>query len=122
RVAHGDAVVDRDGVELACHAARLADRLRHDLAEILEVYVAGDELGVRVGDRDDRLAEVAVGHPGRSPQGTRPGGVTAVGGGSGTQSRHGVRLRPCSNAWTGGGPTCGDRHGDVPGMWDTGPS
>jgi hypothetical protein len=57
-VAHRDAVVDRDRVELARDPARLLDRRRDDLADRLQVGVAGDELGEGVGDRDDRLAEV----------------------------------------------------------------
>ncbi len=39
-VAHGDAVVDRDGVELLGDAARLLDLARHQLAEILEMDMA----------------------------------------------------------------------------------
>src|SRR5699024_1331569 len=63
-VAHGDAVVDGDGVELARDAAGGRDGLRDDVADVLEVHVARHELGVRVRDGDDRLAEVAVGHAG----------------------------------------------------------
>ena len=48
---HGDAVVHRDGVEFLGDAARLLDLPRHELAEILEVHVAGHELGERVDDR-----------------------------------------------------------------------
>ncbi len=81
-VAHRDAVVDGDRVELAGHAAGGADRLGDDLADVLEVDVAGHELGVRVGDRDDRLAEVAVGHAGGAPERAGAGGVAADGGGA----------------------------------------
>ena len=59
-VAHRDAVVDRDGVELLGDAARRLDLARDQLAEILQVHVAGHELGEGIGDRDDRLAEIAV--------------------------------------------------------------
>ncbi len=79
-VAHGDAVVDGDGVELLGDAAGLADRGRDEVAHVLEVYVAGDELRVRVGDRDDRLAEVLRAHAGRAPEGAGAGHVAAVGG------------------------------------------
>src|SRR5690606_5037139 len=68
-VAHGDAVVDGDRVELLGHATHALDLARHQLAEVLEVDVAGHELGERVGDGDDRLVEVAILHPGGAPQG-----------------------------------------------------
>ncbi|MCP9966416.1 hypothetical protein LUX57_16005 [Actinomadura madurae] len=55
---HRDAVVHGDGVELAGHAAGLADRAGDDLADLVQVDVAGHELGEAVGHRDDRLAEV----------------------------------------------------------------
>ena len=55
-VTHRDAVVDRDRVELARDAARLGDRVGHDAAHGCEVRVAGNELGERVRDGDDRLA------------------------------------------------------------------
>ena len=73
-VAHGDAVVDRDGVELLGDAARRLDLARDELAEVLEMDVAGHELGEGIGDGDDRLAEVAVLHAGGAPEaaGARP--------------------------------------------------
>jgi hypothetical protein len=70
-VAHRDPVVDRDRGELARHVARRADRRGDDLADRLQVGVAGDELGVGVGDRDDRLAEVLALDAGGAQQ--RPG-------------------------------------------------
>ncbi len=88
-VAHGDAVVDRDGVELAGHAAGRGDGAGHDLAQVLQVDVAGHELRVRVGDGDDRLVEVVVGHPRRPPQGAGAGHVATVGRGAGPQLGHG---------------------------------
>ena len=62
------------------------------LAEVLEVDVAGDELGERVGDGDDGLAEVAVLHAGGAPQAAGAGHVAAVGGGAGTIGGHGGLL------------------------------
>ena len=44
-MAHGDAVIDRDGVELLGDPANLFDLPRHQLAQVLEVDVAGHELG-----------------------------------------------------------------------------
>jgi hypothetical protein len=64
------------------------DLARHQLAEVLEVHVAGHELGEGVGDRDDRLAEVAILHAGGAPQGAGAGHVAAVGGGAGAIMGH----------------------------------
>ena len=78
-VAHGDAVVDRDGVELARDAAGRLDRLAHDPADRLEVGVARHELGEAVGDCDDRLAEVLARYAGRAHKGAGSRHVAAVG-------------------------------------------
>jgi hypothetical protein len=79
---HGDAVVDCDGVELTRHAARGANCLGHDLADVFQVHVARHELGVGVRDGDDRLAEVGVGHTGGAPECAGACGIAADGGGS----------------------------------------
>ena len=55
---------------------------------LLEVHVPGHELRVGVGDRDQRLAEVGVGETGGAPEGTRPGGVAALGGDARAERRH----------------------------------
>ena len=44
-MAHGDAVIDGDGVEFLGHAAGRLDLARDQLAEVLQVDVAGHELG-----------------------------------------------------------------------------
>ena len=44
-MAHGDAVIDGDGVELLGHAAGRLDLPRDHLAQVLQVDMAGDELG-----------------------------------------------------------------------------
>ena len=67
-VTHGDAVVDGDGVEFLGHATGRADGFGDDLADVAQVHVAGHELGERVGDGHDRLAEIVVGHAGGAPQ------------------------------------------------------
>ena len=87
-VAHGDAVVDGDGVELLADPAGLLDGAGDELAHVLEVDVTGHELGEGVGDRDDRLAEVPLAHARGAPEGAGSGHVATVGGGSGTQLRH----------------------------------
>src|SRR5262249_20900525 len=64
----------------------------HQLAEVLEVDVAGNELGERVDHRDDRLAEVGIGHAGRPPEPTGSRHVAAVRGGARAILRHGWPL------------------------------
>ena len=58
-MAHGDAVVDGDGVELLGDAAGRLDLARHQLAEVLQMHMAGHELGEGIDHGDDRLAEIA---------------------------------------------------------------
>ncbi len=88
-VAHGDAVVDGDGVELLGHAAGRLDLARHQLAHVLQMHMARHELGEGIDHGDDGLAEVAVLHAGGAPQGAGAGHVAAVGGGAGTVGGHG---------------------------------
>jgi hypothetical protein len=78
-VAHGDAVVDGDGVELARDASGGLDRLGDDPADGLEVGVPGHELGEAVGHRDDRLAEVLARYAGRAEEGAGSRHVPTVG-------------------------------------------
>ena len=68
RVAHGDAVVHGDGIELAGHPAGLGDGARHQVAYVLQAHAARHELGERIGDRDDRLSEIAVAQATSPPQ------------------------------------------------------
>src|SRR5690606_26421551 len=78
-VAHGDAVVHRNRVELDAPAAGLVDDLLHALPDVVQVHVPGYELSEAVGDGDDRLAEVRIVHPRGTPQGAGTGHVAAVG-------------------------------------------
>ena len=87
-VAHRDAVVDGDGVELLGDAARRLDLARDQLAEILQMDVAGHELGEGIGDGDDRLAEIPVLHAGGAPEAARARHVAAVRRSAGTIWRH----------------------------------
>jgi len=87
-MAHGDAVVDGDRVEFLGDAAGGLDLAGDQLAEVLQVHVAGDELGERVDHRDDRLAEIAVLHAGGAPKAARTRHVAAVGRGSRTIGWH----------------------------------
>ena len=56
--AHGDAVVDGDGVELHRRAAGLANALLDGLGDLAQMEVAGADLGPGVGDADDGLVQV----------------------------------------------------------------
>ena len=78
-VAHRDAVVHGDGVEFLGDPACGLDLARDQLAEVLQVHVAGHELGKGIGDSDDRLAEIAVLHAGGAPEAAGAGHVAAVG-------------------------------------------
>lgn len=79
-MAHRDAVVDGDGVEPTGDATGFTHGVRDDVADVLEVDVPWNELGVRVRDRDDRLIEIAVGHTGCTPQRASACGVAPLGG------------------------------------------
>ena len=80
-VAHGDAVVDGDGVEFFGNAASAFDLAGNQLTHVFEVDVAGYELGKGVGNGDDRLLEVGIFHPRGAPQSAGTGHIAAVGGG-----------------------------------------
>ena len=69
-VAHGDAVVDADGVEFKWNSAGRVDRLTHFLADHIEMGVARNDLHERIADRDKRLVEIGFRfqHSSRSQQ------------------------------------------------------
>ncbi len=91
-MAHGDAVVDGDGVEFLRDPASGLDLARYKLAHILEMHMAGHELGEAVDHGDDRLAEILVGHAGGAPEATGTGHVAAMGRSAGTVMGHGRLL------------------------------
>ena len=88
-MAHGDAVVHRNGIEFLGDAAGLLHLAGHQLPHVLQVHVPGHELGEGVGDGDDRLAEVIVLHAGGAPKRPGAGHVAAMGGGAGAVLGHG---------------------------------
>ena len=102
-VSHGDAIIDRDGVELLGHATRSFDFAGNELAQILEMDMTRHELGERVDDGNDWLAEIGVRHSGGAPKPAGAGHVAAVRGGPGTVSRHDrvLGLSSVSFAWIG---------------------
>jgi hypothetical protein len=87
-VTHCDAVIHRNGVEFLGDTARRFDLARDELAQVIQVDMAGHKLGEAVDDCDDRLAEVLVLHTGGAPEAAGAGHVTAVGGGVGAISGH----------------------------------
>src|SRR3546814_2605394 len=56
-MAHGDAVIDGDGVELLGNTPRPFDLPRDELPEVLQMHMAGNELGEAVDHGDDRRSE-----------------------------------------------------------------
>ena len=77
--AHGDAVVDGDGVELHGGAAGLADALLDGLGDLAEMEVAGADLGPGVGDADDGLVQVFFGEADAAEVAAGGGAVWAFG-------------------------------------------
>src|SRR3546814_10730132 len=65
---HGDAVVDRYGVELFGNATRGLDPAGHQLAHVFQVHMARHELRERVDDGNDGFVEIAILHAGGSPR------------------------------------------------------
>ena len=89
-MAHGDAVIHRDGVELLGDTAGFLDLACDELAEILQVHVAGHELGERIDHGNDRLAKILVLHAGGAPEAAGARHVAAVSRGSGAIGGHGI--------------------------------
>jgi hypothetical protein len=78
-VAHGDAIVNRDGVELFGNSTGCLNLTGNQLTHIFEMHVPGHKLSKGVHDRDDRLTEVIVTHAGGSPKRTSASHVSTVG-------------------------------------------
>ena len=78
-VSHGDAIIDSDGIEFLRYAAGLAYGVGDDIANVFKVYVAGDELGIGVGNGDDRFAKVIFLGAGGPPEGAGSRGLAADG-------------------------------------------
>ena len=87
-VAHGDAVVHGDGVELLGHATGRLDLARHELPQVLEVHMPRHKLRERVDHRNDGLLEVCILHAGGTPQRAGARHVATGGGSFGTVFGH----------------------------------
>ena len=78
-MAHGNAIIDCDGVEFLGHSAGLTYGIGDNIADVFEVHVAGDELGIGVGDGHDRFTKVIFLGAGCAPQGPGARGLAADG-------------------------------------------
>jgi hypothetical protein len=85
---HRDTVIDRDGIEFLGHAAGFFYFPRNQLPHVLEVDMAGDELGKGVCYRNNRLLEVFILHTGGAPQCAGTGHVATESGGFRAVIRH----------------------------------
>ena len=68
-MAHGDAVVHGDGVELGGETAQFLDFRLHQLAGFMQMRVAGDELREGIHDGNNRFPDLVRLHAGRPPKG-----------------------------------------------------
>ena len=66
-MAHGDTVVNGDGVEFFGNAAGFFDFTGNQLTHIVQMHMTRDELGEGVGNGDNRFAEVGFHYAGRTP-------------------------------------------------------
>ena len=59
-MAHGYSIVDGNGVELPRNAAGLTDGTSDNVPDVVKVYMAWNELRVRVRDGDDGFIKVTI--------------------------------------------------------------
>ena len=79
-VAHCNAIVDSDRVELFGNATCSFDLSCNELAHVLQVDVTGHELGEAIRHRNNWLVvEVLVGHAGRTPERTSARHIATTG-------------------------------------------
>ena len=87
-VTHGDAIIDRNGVEFFGDTARVFNFARDQLSQIFKMDVPRHELRERVNDGNDGFLKVTVFHAGCTPQGTCSCHIAAGGGCSRAILRH----------------------------------
>ena len=66
-MAHGNAVINRNGVEFLGHATSRLNLTRHQLPQILQMHMARHKLGEAVHHSNDRLAKIAILHASGAP-------------------------------------------------------
>ena len=67
-MAHGDTVVNSNGIELCCIASQLFYFAFHELSRFMQMGMSGHKLGKRVGDSDNGLSQLFAFHSGGHPQ------------------------------------------------------
>jgi hypothetical protein len=77
-VPHGNAVINGDGIEFLGDTAGGLDFASDQLSYILEMHVPRNELGERIDDGNDRLAEISVLHASGAPESARARHVAAM--------------------------------------------
>jgi hypothetical protein len=77
-VPHGNAVINGDGIEFLGDTAGGLDFASDQLSYILEMHVPRNELGERIDDGNDRLAEISVLHARGAPERARARHVAAM--------------------------------------------
>ena len=87
-VAHGNTIVDRNGIEFFRHPTSGSDSVSHNVANVFQMHVAGHELGVRVHNGDNGLAEFVFLSAGGAPKSAGPGRITANSGHAGSKRKH----------------------------------
>lgn len=79
-MAHGDAVINGDGVEFGSKTTGLFYQFFEMLPYLMQMDMTGNKLGERVDDTDDRLAELLFFDAVGSPEAARAGHSSACGG------------------------------------------
>ena len=69
-MAHRNAVIHADGIELERHAARRAHGFFHNLAKFLQMDMPGNNIHIRIDNCDKRFVHIRFGNAGGAQQGT----------------------------------------------------
>jgi hypothetical protein len=93
-VPHRDAVIYGDGVKLGSETATRFDGSFDALADGVKVRVAGDKLGERIDDGDERFAHLGVFHSVGTPESTGTRHAAALSGDGASQlDFHGLQKK-----------------------------
>jgi len=77
-VAHGNPVINGNGIELGSKTTQFGDLFFDLLADLMEMDMTGDKLGKGINNTDDRLAELLFGHTVGPPETAGPGHPAAL--------------------------------------------